>query len=225
MTKPLCIGIYGGTFDPIHNGHLRVAEELVDLIGLDQLFFVPAGEPRLRNAPVASAYHRAQMVSLSIQDNANFFLDDREIKRSGVSTTVESLQEYRAEYGEQAVFCFIMGADAFIKIHHWYCWRELFQLCHLIVVERPNSQRVSNCRELPQELQSICTPRWVSDVGDMMRQFSGMIYIAKTALLDISATRIRNYVAADKSIRYLLPEVVSDYIKTHHLYSGTHGIK
>ncbi len=218
MIEPLLIGVYGGTFDPIHYGHLRVAEELVEAAALDQLYFMPAGEPRLRDVPAASANHRAQMVMLAIQSNSHFFLDEREIKRSGESTTVESLHEYRRQYGECAVLCFILGADAFFKIHHWYRWRELFQLCHLIVVERPDSQRVASRHDLPCELRSACESRWTLNPVDLRRRLSGMIYIAPTTLLDISATRIRECIAANNSVGNFLPENVSDYIKTHHLY-------
>jgi len=225
MTKPPLVGIYGGTFDPVHYGHLRVAEELVDAIGFDRFYFVPAGEPRLREAPVASKHHRARMVALSIQNNTRFSLDDREIKRLGVSTTVESLREYHVEYGGNAVFCFIMGADTFLRIHHWYLWQALFQLCHLVIVDRPGSQRMMNSGNFPQEIQDACASRWVTDPSVLAHQFNGKIYIAQTTLLDISATRIRNLIAAEKSVRYLLPDVVLDYIKTHHLYSGENGFK
>jgi len=225
MTRPSLIGVYGGTFDPVHYGHLRVAEELVETVGLDRLYFMPAGEPRLRDVPAASAYHRAQMMVLATKDNQHFFLDEREIERSGESNTVESLHEYREQHGEHIALCFIIGADAFCKIHQWYHWRELFQLCHLIVVERPNCQRVADRCDLPSELQSACEFRWTSNPHDLKRRLNGMIYIAPTTLLDISATQIRDHVTANESIRYLLPDNVSDYIKTHHLYSGNNEFK
>ncbi|SER22331.1 nicotinate-nucleotide adenylyltransferase [Nitrosomonas sp. Nm51] len=218
--EPVLIGIYGGTFDPIHYGHLRVAEELADAIRFDQFFFVPAGEPRLRDSPGGSKHHRARMISLSIQNSTRFLLDEREIKRPGVSTSVTSLREYHAEYGGRAVLCFIMGADTFLRIHYWHCWRELFQLCHLIIVERPGSMRLINRSDLPQKIQIECASRWTSDPNDLACQFSGMIYTAQTTLLDISATKIRDLVAAGKSIRYLLPDITADYIKTHDLYLG-----
>ncbi|SEM75714.1 nicotinate-nucleotide adenylyltransferase [Nitrosomonas marina] len=218
--RPVLIGIYGGTFDPLHYGHLRVAEELIDTICFDQFFFVPAGEPRLRDSPGASKHHRVQMVSLSIQNNIRFSMDDRETKRSGVSTTVSTLQEYHQEYDGKAVLCFVIGADAFVKIHCWHQWRKLFQLCHLIIVERPGCIRVSDSSQLPQKILSECASRWTTDSRDLVRHFNGMIYTANTTLLDISATQIRSLVKAGKSIRYLLPDITLDYIKTHNLYSG-----
>lgn len=107
------VGIYGGTFDPVHFGHLRVAEELVSNIAFSRFFFVPSGQPRLRDMPVASKTQRARMVELAIQDNSGFLLDTREIKREGISMTVETLREYQAEYGGDTALCLIIGADAF----------------------------------------------------------------------------------------------------------------
>lgn len=225
MAEMPLVGVYGGTFDPVHYGHLRVAEELVDNIDFERFFFVPAGNPRLRDALIAPKYHRLKMVELSIKNNARFSLDNREINRSGVSTTVQSLREYQTEYDGRLALCFIMGVDSFLKLHHWYQWHELFNLCHLIVVERPGSQRMTEVHCFPQEIQDACRQRWVACASDLTEKSSGMIYVAQTTLLDISATRIRTLMAAGKSIRYLLPEVVAAYIKTQHLYSGENGFR
>jgi len=226
MTKQKLIGIYGGTFDPIHYGHLRVAEELVDNITFDRFYFVPAGEPRLRDIPFASKLQRAEMVRLAIADHPVFKLDEREIKRQGTSTTVESLREYHTELKGQAVaLCFVMGADTFAKLHYWYSWYELFELCHLIIVDRPGSLLMKNQHDLPEEIRQVCASRWVTRSDALTSQSSGMIYVAPTTLLDISATKIRERVAAGKSIRYLLPEPVADFIKTNHLYTGANGFK
>jgi len=225
MTNRTLIGIYGGTFDPVHYGHLRVAEELTDSIGFDRFYFVPAGEPRLRDVPAASKIQRAEMVKLALADNPLFSLDEREIKRRGVSTTVESLREYHAEFNGEVALCFIMGADSLIKLHHWHCWRELFELCHLVVVDRPGSVSINDRHDLPEEIRLTCASRWVASPNELTHRASGMIYVAPTTLLDISATKIRERVAAGKSIRYLLPDAVVDYIKTNHLYTGANGFE
>ncbi|MCB1934578.1 MAG: nicotinate-nucleotide adenylyltransferase [Nitrosomonas sp.] len=225
MASRTLIGIYGGTFDPIHYGHLRVAEELADNIGFDRFYFVPAGEPRLREVPAASKDQRCEMVRLAIADNPVFRLDEREIKRQGVSTTVESLQEYHAEFKGRATLCFVMGADTFVKLHHWRHWHKLFELCHLIIVDRPGSLVMKDQQRLPEEIRQACVSRWVARSSDLTRCSSGMIYVAQTTLLDISATNIRALVAAGRSIRYLLHESVADFIKTHHLYTGANGFK
>ncbi len=213
------IGIYGGTFDPIHYGHLRVAEELLDIAGLKQIIFVPSGAPRLRAAPAASRNHRAAMVRLAIQDNSMFSLDKREINRLGVSTTVHSLREYKNELGNNAALCFVLGIDAFVKIHQWSEWYELFNLCHLIIVARPGYIFLNEDPNLPIGIQKEFTSRCVTNAGDLGLKSSGCIYPAQTSLLDISASHIRSLIKAGKSIRYLLPASVSDYIKSNCLYT------
>ena len=214
------IGIYGGTFDPIHYGHLRVAEELLDIIGLERMIFVPSGAPRLRAAPAASRSHRAAMVRLAIQDNNRFSLDVREINRPGISVTVQSLREYRSELGDNTALCFVLGIDAFVKINQWSDWHELFDLCHLIVVARPGFVAINADPNLPDELRKELSSHCITHISDLESQSSGFIYIAQTSLLEISASRIRLLLCAGKSIRYLLPDNVADYIKFNRLYTG-----
>lgn len=225
MAELSLVGIYGGTFDPIHFGHLRVAEELVDNIAFDRFYFVPSGEPRLRDTPAASKNHRVKMVKLAIEDNPAFILDEREIIREGVSTTIESLREYHAEFDDHTAICIILGADAFLKLHHWHCWKEIFHLCHLVIVDRPGSTLVKRQLDLPKAIQQECASRWTACSGNLASQSSGMIHVAQTTLLDISATHIRTMVAEGKSIRYLLPQPVYDFIKTNHLYTGANGFR
>lgn len=214
------IGIYGGTFDPIHYGHLRIAEELLDIVGLKRIIFVPSGAPRLRAAPVASRNHRAAMVHLAIQDNRLFSLDEREVNRLGVSTTVHSLREYKCELGDNSTLCFILGIDAFVKIHQWSEWQELFGLCHLIIVARPGYIAINEDQNLPAEIRKEFISRCVMNVSDLGLQSSGFIYTARTSLLEISASHIRSLINTGKSIRYLLPDNVSEYIKSNRLYTG-----
>jgi nicotinate-nucleotide adenylyltransferase len=213
------VGIYGGTFDPIHYGHLRVAEELLDIAGLKQIIFVPSGMPRLRAAPAASRNHRAAMVRLAIQNNPLFSLDEREINRSGVSITVHSLREYKNEFGDNAALCFVLGIDAFVKIHQWSEWHELFKLCHLIIVARPGYTSLNEGQTLPAGIQEEFTARCVTNAGDLELRSSGYIYPAQTSLLEISASHIRSLIEAGRSIRYLLPANVADYIKSNCLYT------
>ncbi|WP_297324918.1 nicotinate-nucleotide adenylyltransferase [Nitrosomonas sp.] len=214
------IGIYGGTFDPIHYGHLRIAEELLDIVGLQRIVFVPSGAPRLRAAPAASRNHRAAMVRLATQDNRLFSLDEREVNRLGVSTTVHSLREYKCELGDHSTLCFILGIDAFVKIHQWSEWQELFSLCHLIIVARPGYIAINEDQNLPAEIRKEFISRCVMNVSDLRLQSSGFIYTARTSLLEISASHIRSLINTGKSIRYLLPDNVSEYIKSNRLYTG-----
>lgn len=214
------IGIYGGTFDPIHYGHLRIAEELLDMISLKRIIFVPSGAPRLRAAPVAARNHRSNMVYLAIRDNSMFSLDEREVNRPGMSTTIESLREYRCELGDSTALCFILGMDAFVKINQWHHWHELFNLCHMIIAARPGYSSINDQQNLPADIKKEFISRRVLNANDLELQTSGFIYTAETTLLEISASHIRSLINAGKSIRYLLPESVSDYIKSNCLYTG-----
>ena len=213
------VGIFGGTFDPVHYGHLRVAEEIAEMTGLREMRFIPAARPRLRRAPMASLQHRVAMVRLAIHGNSRFVLDEREVQRGGISYSVESLRELKQELGNDVILCFITGADAFMKVAEWHSWRELFGLCHFIIAARPGHALATYRDALPRELKEECALRWVLS-GDSLRQATdGLIFIAPTTLLDISATVIRVRVAAGKSIRYLTPDAALDYIAANHLYS------
>ena len=212
-------GIFGGTFDPIHYGHLRVAEEIAEMTRLGEMRIVPAAIPRLRCPPIASIQHRVAMVRLAIQDNSRFVLDEREAHRGGASYSIDSLRELKQELGENVILCFVIGADAFMKLPEWHSWRELFGLCHFIIAARPGHALMVNLDALPQVLKEECAQRWVSDADQLEHEPCGLIFIAPTTLLDISATRIRARVAAGKSIRYLLPDATLDYITANHLYS------
>ena len=212
------VGIYGGTFDPIHYGHLRVAEELVEVVDLCKLCFIPSGSPRLRQAPGASKYHRVAMLRAAIQNNSKFLLDEREIHRSGESRSVETLRELRDELAENFALCFLMGTDVFLKFAEWYCWRELFELCHIVIVGRPGYISTMENIGLPQELTQEVTHRQASHVSELKRASNGLVLTVTTTMLDISATAIRTNIANKKSIRYLLPDTVLEYIETNHLY-------
>ncbi|MBN9123397.1 MAG: nicotinate-nucleotide adenylyltransferase [Nitrosospira sp.] len=211
-------GVFGGTFDPIHYGHLRVAEEIAEMIGLQEMRFIPARRPRLREAPVAPYCHREAMVHIAIECNPAFILDGRETRSSGVSYSVETLRELKRELGADAILCFIVGADAFTRFAQWHDWLEIFDLCHLIIVRRPGVELNMNRDNLPPELWEACAQRWVANPDDLRKARSGLIFPAPTILLDISATAIRVRLAAGKSVRYLLPDATLDYISAHHLY-------
>ncbi len=213
------IGIYGGTFDPIHYGHLRLAEELNEIIGFSKLYFVPSGSPRLRNAPVASKDHRVAMLSAAIQDNETFMLDKREMSRDGENYSVVTLREFRKEFGGEYALCFIMGSDAFLNLTKWHCWHEMFELCHVVVADRPGYLPALN-NKMPQELTEALVSRQASSIGDLKESPYGLVFIAPTTLQDISATAIRESIGTDKSVRYLIPDAVLEYIETNRLYSG-----
>lgn len=212
------VGIYGGTFDPIHYGHLRIAEELVESVGFCKLYFIPSGSPRLRQAPSASKYHRVAMLRAAIQGNAKFILDEREIYRSGESRSVVTLRELRDELAEDFVLCFLMGMDVFVKLSKWYCWRELFQLCHLVIVDRHGYISTVNNNGFTEEINQEVMCRKATHASELKNTSSGLVLTVPTTMLDISATVIRANIANKKSIRYLLPDTVLEYIETNHLY-------
>ena len=212
------VGIFGGTFDPIHYGHLSIAEEIVKIVGLQKMYFVPAGMPRLRHSPVASPQHRVEIVRLAIQKNPDFVLDEREIYRDGVSYSIDTVREFKQEFGEEVRLCFILGADAFIKLPEWNNWKELFNLCHFIVSTRPGYSLTLIKELLSKELREECSQRWVSNTETLKKETSGLIFIASTTMLDISATSIRAHIAVGRNVRHLVPSVTVNYISENKLY-------
>lgn len=212
------VGIFGGTFDPIHYGHLRIAEEIVETVGLQKMYFVPAGIPRLRHSPVASPQHRVEIVRLAIQKNPDFVLDEREIYRDSVSYSIDTAREFKQEFGEEVRLCLVLGADAFIKLPEWKNWKELFNLCHFIVSTRPGYTLTLIKELLSKELREECSQRWVSNTESLKKNASGLIFIASTTMLDISATTIRAHIAVGRSVRHLVPSVTVNYISENKLY-------
>lgn len=213
------IGIYGGTFDPIHYGHLRLAEELADFLALAQVRFIPAAQPPLRAGPQASPRQRLAMVELAIRGNPRFTADARELQRAGPSYTVDTLRELRQELGEaQPLFLFI-GADAFLKLGAWHEWQQLFTLAHLVVAHRPGYDPAAWVRQLDAGVLSEFNARQVTTPGAATGRAAGHILTFPMTALEISATRIRALIQAGHSARYLLPDAVVDYIGIEQLYS------
>jgi nicotinate-nucleotide adenylyltransferase len=218
---PRLTGIFGGTFDPVHYGHLRVAEEISEMAGLAEMRFVPAAIPRLRQPPVAGIQHRVEMIRLAIEGNSRFSLDVRETQRDGITYSVDTLCQMKQELGNEVFLCFMLGADAFSKLAQWKKWRELFALCHFIVAARPGHPLLEDTHALPDELRVECENRWVLNPRDLIRAPQGLVFLAPTTLLDISATNIRALISLRKSARYLLPDSTLDYISANRLYLET----
>jgi len=212
------IGILGGTFNPIHYGHLRIAEELGDALGLDEVRLMPANLPPLRAAPDTSGNERLHMVQLAIADNPRLAADPREVAKTSLCYTVDTLAELRAELGPRQPVCLMLGADAFARLHRWHRWRDLFGLAHFAVAERGGHASITTA-PLDPELAAELRARRISEIGMLARQPAGSIYLAPTSVLQISATRIRALIARGSSARYLLPPAVLDYIQAHGLYS------
>ncbi|MBY0576601.1 MAG: nicotinate-nucleotide adenylyltransferase [Gallionellaceae bacterium] len=212
------IGIIGGTFDPIHYGHLRLAEEMRELANLRQIRFIPTGTPPHRAAPQVSATHRSAMVQLAIADQPAFVLDEREVRRATPCYTVDTLRELRAELGAVQPLCLLMGGDAFLQLHTWHEWEQLFELAHIVVGYRPGFTLEERIHDAPGQLRDHYQRR-LCTADALSQQPSGGIVELPIPKLEISATDIRRRVAQHRTIRYLLPNAVADYIHQHHLYT------
>jgi nicotinate-nucleotide adenylyltransferase len=215
------IGVLGGTFNPIHYGHLRLAEELADALALAEVRIIPASIPPHRASPEVKAADRLAMVKLACAGNARLAVDDRECRRSGASYTVDTLLEMRAEIGPHRPICLILGVDAFVALDLWSRWRQLFDLVHLVIGERPGSNMDSTALRDPltRELET----RTCARLSQIYERPAGLILIHPTTPLDISATAIRALIAQGRSPRYLLPDSVLDYIHQHQLYKDLDG--
>ena len=211
------IGILGGTFDPIHFGHLRLAEEMLELANLRQIRFIPTGTPPHRAAPKTPALHRSAMVQLAIASQPAFVLDGREVNRTTPCYTVDTLRELRAELGTAQPLCLLMAGDAFLQLHPWHEWEQLFELAHVVVGYRPGFTLEERIHTATPELRQHYQQRLCS-VEALSQQSCGGITELAIPKLEISATDIRRRVAEGRTIRYLLPSAVANYIHQHHLY-------
>jgi nicotinate-nucleotide adenylyltransferase len=212
------IGILGGTFDPIHFGHLRMAEELREKLGLVSIRFIPAAVPPHRASPQIAAFHRAEMVRLAIAGNPGFTLDNRELARSGPSYTLDTLTELRAELGTNSPFCLLIGSDAFLGLHTWHRWHELLDLAHIVVAHRPGTTPKEDA--MSPELRQVWQQCGTLQSADVQTSPAGRILLLPITALDISASAIRTAFMQGNSTRYLLPETVRAYIDSHQLYAS-----
>jgi nicotinate-nucleotide adenylyltransferase len=210
------IGILGGTFDPIHFGHLRLAEETADSCGLESVLMIPAGAPAHRGEPRVSALQRLEMAQLAVLGNPRLRVDGREVARPAPSYTVDTLTELRAELGDARSICLLLGADAFAQLPAWSRWERLFELAHIVVATRPGHTRDAR---LPPPLRAQLDARLASSAQALRGQCAGAILRIEITALDISASGIRACLGAGASPRYLLPEAVLDYIQRHDLYT------
>ena len=213
------IGILGGTFDPIHYGHLRLAQEALEQCNLAAVRFIPGGTPPHRSAPHASAQQRLDMTRLALQGNPAFMLDEREIYRTDPCYTVDTLTALRAELGAQQPLCLLMGSDAFLLLHTWHEWKRLFGLAHIVVMQRPGRNVGTQMAEANTELRYRYHGHLQGSTAALHAAPAGAILVLDMPALEISATDIRERCAEGKSIRYLLPDAVADYIQSHHLYT------
>ena len=207
------LGVFGGTFNPVHYGHLRSALELVERLQLEQLRLMPSAVPPLRELPSCTAEHRAAMVELAVAGEPRLVCDVRELRRSGKSYTIDSLTELREELGAQRSVCMIMGCDAVLDINAWYRWQDLLGLAHIVVIARPG-WALPDSGEVAQWLQQ----HRLKDASALRERAAGGILVEELRPQAISSTEIRAMLAAGQSARYLMPQSVLDYIQIHNLY-------
>lgn len=203
MTDKHGVGVLGGTFDPIHYGHLRPALEVMEALHLAQIRFIPCQIPAHRGPPTMSAAQRLALVQRAVAGQPGFMADDRELRRAGVSYMWDTLVSLRAEIGVETPLCLLIGADAFQALPTWHRWRELSELVHFVVMQRPGA-----ADELPPELEALVAPRRTQEVAALRQAAAGRFLWYPVTQLDISATRIRALLATGQSVRYLLPETV-----------------
>lgn len=205
------IGLFGGTFDPIHLGHLRIALEVADALELEQVRFIPNRVPPHRRQPLASGAERLAMIEAAIQGESRFVADDRELRQAQTSYTVHTLQALHQEFPNQS-WAFIIGADAFLQLQSWYEWQNLFDLTHFIVVGRPG-YALTHPNETPW-----FQPYLVASPAELTQYPVGKVLPIGIQGLDISATQLRNLLARGQSPRYLTPDQVWAYIQAQKLY-------
>lgn len=203
------IGVFGGTFDPIHYGHLRSALEVKELFALDHVRLIPSANPPHRKSPLVSAQMRTEMLHLAVQNHPELVVDNRELKREGTSFMVDTLLSLRHDFPEDPLLL-IIGFDAFNQLTSWHQWQKLFDHANIVALTRPGCQ--------PGQLPEFFKSKLVSDKQELLNHRDGKLTFTSLTQLDISATKIRHYFANHYSPAFLLPDAVIAYIKQHQLY-------
>jgi len=206
------VGVLGGTFNPVHVGHLRGALDCRDMLGLSAIRLIPAALPPLKATPGVSAAHRAKMLDLAIIGTEGLSVDRRELDREGLSYTVDTLRELRQELGAEVAIVFIMGADSLQRLNRWHEWRVLLEFTNIAVLARPPGDL-----QLPPELQSWLEEHEVPP-SQLLRQTEGAVSRLVQPGLDVSSSAIRLGIEGGRNVRYLLPDRVLEYITEQGLY-------
>lgn len=209
------IGILGGTFDPVHIGHLRGALEVAEMFALDELRLIPNARPPHRETPTCSAEDRLAMARLAVVDLPPLCVDARELERAKPSYTIETLISLREELASDDQLLLIVGWDAFCGLPTWHRWEELLDYCHILVLQRPDAGS-----EAPQALRDLLAARSVSDPQALAGAAGQIAFVWQTPL-EVSATQIRQLLASGKSVRFLVPDAVLAYINAHGLYRAS----
>ncbi len=205
--------IFGGTFDPVHYGHLRAASELRAILAVNDFRLLPAGQPPHRDSTQAAGQHRLDMLRLALRDHPDLTVDAREIRRSGPSYMVDTLSELRDQLGDRPLIL-ALGQDAANGLDRWHEWRALFRLAHLVVMTRPESER-----RYQGELAELIAASEVARPDVLRRQPAGQVWHVPVTQLAISSTDIREQISSGGDPRFLLPDAVLNYIGAQQLYA------
>ena len=207
------LGLFGGTFDPIHNGHLRTAFELLQALKLGEVRFMPTGNPPHRDSTLADAAQRLAMVRAAVADQPGFTVDDREVRRTGLSYSVDTLTELRAEFPQRPL-CLLLGMDAFLGLPNWHRWKEILELAHVVVAHRPGWKAPTQ-----GPLGEAMVDRGTGGIRDLHGSKAGRIYVHAVTQLEISSTELRQLIAAGGDPRYLVPDSVRAVLRELGCYA------
>jgi nicotinate-nucleotide adenylyltransferase len=206
------IALFGGTFDPIHYGHLRCADEARQKLGLKNLYLLPAGDPPHREPPRATVKQRLEMLQLAVQEFPFLLIDDRETRRSGPSYMVDTVQELRTGFKDRPLLLLI-GQDTANHFHTWYHWQQIFELSHIVVLTRPGSS-VQYAPEVAKQMQA----RSISDVKKLHESCAGAVLQLEVESIDVSSTDIKNAITSRAAVKSMLPAAIIEYIEQNRLY-------
>ena len=208
------IGVFGGTFDPVHYGHLRSAFEMLQALDFDEVRFIPCADPPHRGVTCATAAQRYRLVEVALAGQRGFVADDRELRRDGPSYTVDTLATLRTEFPDRSLGL-IVGMDAFLGLPDWYRWEEILDAAHIVVAHRPG-WKAPDIGALGDLISECGTHR----VGDLHSATHGRIHIHAVTQLEIASTEIRELIAAGRDPRFLMPDAVRDEILELGIYKG-----
>jgi len=213
------IGLLGGTYNPIHLGHLRLAEEVRELFELKEVHFIPSLiPPHKQDETITPSHHRMAMVRLALRSNPAFIASEIELRRQGPSYTIDTLQELHQTYGPKLQTYFILGIDAYLEIATWRRYQELFRLSHFVVVSRPGYQCKDIQQIFPVEIaHEFC---YNKKVNGYLHCCGYVAYFRDIHRYEISSSEIRSFIREGRSIRYLVPETVREYIEQKGLYQS-----
>ena len=207
------MGLFGGTFDPIHNGHLRTGFELREALRLAEVRFLPTGNPPHRDHTQASAETRLAMVRAAVADQPGFTVDDREVRRSGLSYSVDTLTELRAEYPTRSL-CLLLGMDAYLGLPNWHRWREILALAHIVVAHRPGWKA-----PVQGPLGEVMVDHGTGAIRDLHDSPAGRIFVHAVTQLEISSTELRQLISRGRDPRYLVPDSVCQLLRETGCYA------